>query len=230
VLLKLGGYGLLRIIPATLSERVAYSSWLINLGLFGALCASLICMRQTDLKSLIAYSSVAHIGLVILGLFLNTHTRWFGCFVIMIAHGLCSSGLFCLVGVLYYRLRSRRIVLIRGSVSTIPLLTMWWFIFGAANIAAPPTPNLAGEILIFIRCIGSNLFIAVLVGVTSFLAAGYNLYLFSGTQHGNKQLEVNRASEASLREHMIILLHGLPLLLGLVLLMNVYYQCSLRKT
>jgi NADH-ubiquinone oxidoreductase chain 4 len=223
VLLKLGGYGLLRIIPATLHERVSYSSWFINVGLFGALCASFICMRQNDLKSLIAYSSVAHIGLVILGLFLNTITRWYGCLVIIIAHGLCSSGLFCLVGILYYRLRSRRIVLIRGCISRIPLITLWWFMFGAANIAAPPTPNLAGEILIFIRCMRTNLLVATLVGLTSFLAAGYNLYLFSRTQHGNKQLEANRTSEARLREHLIMYLHGTPLFLGLLLLITSYY-------
>jgi len=223
VLLKLGGYGLLRVLPITLFERVGYSSWFINIGLFGALCASFICIRQTDLKSLIAYSSVAHIGLVILGLFLNTMTRWYGCLVIIIAHGLCSSGLFCLVGILYYRFRTRRIVLIRGCISRMPLLTLWWFLFGAANIAAPPTPNLAGEILIFIRCVRRNLLVAALVGVTSFLAAGYNLYLFSRTQHGNKHLEINRASEARLREHFIIYLHGAPLLLGLLLLLTLYY-------
>jgi NADH-ubiquinone oxidoreductase chain 4 len=230
VLLKLGGYGLLRVIPLTLLRRVQFSSWFVNVGLFGALCASFICMRQTDLKSLIAYSSVAHIGLVILGLFLNTITSWYGCLVIILAHGLCSSGLFCLVGILYYRLRSRRIVMIRGCISTIPLLTIWWFLFGAANIAAPPTPNLAGEILIFMACIRRNLLAAVLVGFTSFLAAGYNLYLFSRTQHGNKQLEVNRASEARFREHLVIYLHGAPLLLALLLLLNLFYWCSLNKT
>jgi NADH-ubiquinone oxidoreductase chain 4 len=223
VLLKLGGYGLLRVIPLTLYERVGFSSWFINIGLFGALCAAFICIRQTDLKSLIAYSSVAHIGLVIVGLFLNTATRWFGCLVIMMAHGLCSSGLFCLVGTLYYRLRRRSMVLIRGCISTMPLITLWWFLFGAANMAAPPTPNLAGEILIFISCIARNLLVAVLVGVTSFLAAGYNLYLFSRTQHGNKQSELNSASETRVREHFVMYLHGAPLLLRLLLLLRTYY-------
>ena len=229
VLLKLGGYGLLRILPLTLQERIIFSSWFINIGVFGALCASFICMRQTDLKSLIAYSSVAHIGLVIVGLFLNTMTRWFGCLVIIVAHGLCSSGLFCLVGVIYYRLRRRSIVLIRGCISSMPLMTLWWFIFGAANMAAPPTPNLAGEILIFISCMARNLLLALLVGITSFLAAGYNLYLFARTQHGNKQLEANRASETRVREHVVIYLHGAPLLLRLLLLLRLYYQCSLKQ-
>lgn len=223
VLLKLGGYGLLRVIPLTLYERVGFSSWFINIGLFGALCAAFICIRQTDLKSLIAYSSVAHMGLVIVGLFLNTATRWFGCLVIMMAHGLCSSGLFCLVGTLYYRLRRRSMVLIRGCISTMPLITLWWFLFGAANMAAPPTPNLAGEILIFISCIARNLLVAVLVGVTSFLAAGYNLYLFSRTQHGNKQSELNSVSETRVREHFVMYLHGAPLLLRLLLLLRTYY-------
>lgn len=162
-------------------------------------------------------------GLVIVGLFLNTATRWFGCLVIMMAHGLCSSGLFCLVGTLYYRLRRRSMVLIRGCISTMPLITLWWFLFGAANMAAPPTPNLAGEILIFISCIARNLLVAVLVGVTSFLAAGYNLYLFSRTQHGNKQSELNSVSETRVREHFVMYLHGAPLLLRLLLLLRTYY-------
>nr|YP_009478722.1 NADH dehydrogenase subunit 4 [Diaphanosoma dubium]AVP74682.1 NADH dehydrogenase subunit 4 [Diaphanosoma dubium] len=221
VLLKLGGYGILRSIPVIFSDSVKYSNWLITLGLFGAISASFICIRQTDLKSLIAYSSVAHMGLVIVGLFLNKWTAWFGCVIIMIAHGLCSSALFCLVGMLYYRMGTRSMILIRSGITVMPLLSMWWFLFGAANMAAPPTPNLAGEIMIFMSSMSSSLLTALIVGVASFLAGAYNLYLFSTTQHGNKQLEMNSMSEPSTREHVTLTLHILPLLLSLFM-MNVY--------
>lgn len=89
-------------------------------------------------------------------------------------------------------------------------------------MAAPPTPNLAGEILIFIARIKTRLSIAILVGVASFMAGAYNLYLFSRTQHGRKLVEVNRSSEARLRENLTMLLHIAPLLISLILLLNLY--------
>lgn len=88
-------------------------------------------------------------------------------------------------------------------------------------MAAPPTPNLAGEIIIFISRIRSRLLTALIVGVASFLAGAYNLYLFSTTQHGNKQLEINSISEPRTREHVTLTLHILPLLLRLFII-NVY--------
>lgn len=222
VLLKLGGYGLLRTVPLFLGVSSQVSRWLICVGLFGAACASLICIRQTDLKSLIAYSSVAHIGLVIVGVFLLNWTRWMGCIIILIAHGLCSSGLFYLVGILYYRLGSRRLLLVRGCLSSIPLITLWWFLLVAANIAAPPTPNLAGEILIFMARIRRRVIVVLVVGFSSFMGAAYNLFLFSSTQHGTWAVGINSCSETSLREHFTLFFHMLPLLISLFLLVEYY--------
>nr|YP_010230030.1 NADH dehydrogenase subunit 4 [Diaphanosoma excisum]QST19912.1 NADH dehydrogenase subunit 4 [Diaphanosoma excisum] len=222
ILLKLGGYGLIRMIPLVMESSWSASSWLINLGLFGAISASFICIRQTDLKSLIAYSSVAHMGLVIVGLFLLNWTAWFGCIIIMVAHGLCSSGLFYLVGVLYYRLGSRSMLLIRGCISSMPLMTLWWFLFAAANMAAPPTPNLAGEILIFMSSLGSGMLVALIVGLASFMGAAYNLFLFSATQHGNRLIEINSGAETSFREHSTLAFHFIPLIFSLWGLLGAY--------
>lgn len=137
------------------------------------------------------------------------------------AHGLCSSGLFALVGLVYSRINTRRIFLMRRRVATAPLLALWWFLFSISNIAAPPTPNLAGEILIFLARVKRTLLIAILVGVISFIAAAYNLYLFSTTQHGSIAYEVNRREEARYCEHLLLSLHFVPLLLALVPLINI---------
>lgn len=87
-------------------------------------------------------------------------------------------------------------------------------------MAAPPTPNLAGEILIFLASMNWLFLTAVILGISSFLAAGYNLYLFSGTQHGNVIQEVNSVSDGEYREHLLFFLHLFPLLLSLVVLIN----------
>lgn len=227
LLLKLGGYGLIRILPFLFGSLSFYSHWIIGLRLYGGFIASLICLRQRDAKSLVAYSSVAHMAFVILGLFMVNRTRWLGVIVIIVAHGLCSSGLFALVGRVYNRLGSRRILLIRGSIVVSPLLSLWWFLFSISNIAAPPTPNLAGEILIFLASINWLWLVALILGVVSFLAAGYNLYLYSRTQHGNLINETHSISDGEYREHLLFFLHLFPLILSLVVLINLLCCYSL---
>lgn len=124
ILLKLGGYGLLRIFSTFFYDLVEFKSSLVSISLVGGVLASLICIRQTDAKSLVAYSSVAHIALVIVGLRLDNFYGVAGALIIIVAHGLCSSGIFSLVGIVYNRLRSRRILLIRSSLRIAPILAL----------------------------------------------------------------------------------------------------------
>ena len=95
------------------------------LSAFGAVLGSFICLRQTDVKSLVAYSSVAHMALVLLGLSLNSYLGLAGAIVIIVAHGLCSSGLFRLVGIVYERLSSRSLMVLRRGLRMAPLLSLW---------------------------------------------------------------------------------------------------------
>lgn len=227
VLLKLGGYGLYRISLFIENDFNLYSSWLIGLAIVGGIISSLICVRQTDCKSLVAYSSVAHIALVLIGLFLNSFVAIIGAIVIMIAHGLCSSGLFALVGITYERLRTRRILLLRRSLTVAPILALWWFIFSISNMAAPPTPNLLGEIMIFISRLGWIGGVSFFVGIISFLGAAYNLFLFSSTQHGNENTVISGLGDRSLRENLVLFFHLSPLLLILPLLRNLICGYSL---
>lgn len=122
VLLKLGGYGIIRIIPLLdpLSSQLAYP--FIALALWGVIITGAICLRQTDLKALIAYSSVSHIGLVAGGILIQTPWGFTGALVLIIAHGLASSALFCLANTNYERTHSRTIVLARGVQTLLPLI------------------------------------------------------------------------------------------------------------
>ena len=219
ILLKLGGYGLMRILPVINLNEILRRV-IIRVALLGGVASSLICLTQTDLKSLIAYSSVAHIALVIVGIFVFNKRGWDGALIIIAAHGLCSSAIFFLTGVTYTRTRTRSLVLVRGLISITPLITLWWFIFSIANIAAPPSPNLGGEILIFIRSMKWETLSAYLTGLISFLRGGYRLYLFSARQHGSKSWRLNRGYDCSIREHSILFAHIWSLLFSLILLFN----------
>jgi NADH-ubiquinone oxidoreductase chain 4 len=112
-----------------------------------------MCLRQTDLKALVAYSSVAHIGLVLGGLITINYWGICGAFTLMIGHGLCSSGLFCLTNIAYERLGSRSLLVNRGLLNFIPSLALWWFLLSACNIAAPPSLNLLGEVRLINRMV-----------------------------------------------------------------------------
>ena len=207
VLLKLGGYGLLRIFEWSINNIVQLNEFFLLIRLTGGILACFICLRQTDRKSLVAYSSVTHIALVLVGLSNMTTLGWGGAIIIIVAHGLCSSGLFILVGLTYNRTNTRRILLIRGILMAAPTFTLWWFLFRIFNIGAPPSINLLGEILIFIRSITVIKFLTLIVGLISFLSAGYSLYLFSATQHGKIRNVTNFYRDLEVKEHLISHLH-----------------------
>lgn len=124
-MLKLGGYGLLRIIVIFIKLNMKINYIIITLRLFGGVLVSLICLRQSDIKSLIAYSSVAHIGLVLRSILSLNYWGFVGGLVIIIAHGLCSSGLFCLANISYERTQSRRFYLNKGMINILPSLSLW---------------------------------------------------------------------------------------------------------
>lgn len=115
---------------------------------------SLVCLRQRDIKSLVAYSSVVHIGGCIIGLFICSLSGFKGCVYIMIAHGLCSSGLFFIVNSIYERSLSRSLFISKGLLNILPRFRLGMFLLLRANIAAPPTINLVGELSLIICIVG----------------------------------------------------------------------------
>lgn len=211
VLLKLGGYGLLRIFVILQKIGMIYNYIFISISLIGGVLVSFICLCQRDLKALIAYSSVAHMGIVLGGLITLTIWGLNGAYTLMIAHGLCSSGLFCLVNISYERLGRRRIFINKGLLNFIPRLSLWWFLLCSRNIAAPPTLNLLGEISLLNRIIIWSWLTIIRVSILSFFRAAYTLYLFSYSQHGKRYLGINFFSFGFNREYLLLILHWLPL-------------------
>lgn len=150
VVLKLGGYGLIRFIGVIqLSLRRGCYLILLLINLLGGIYAGLVCIRQVDLKCLVAYSSVAHIRLVLLGVLRNTVIGVIGGIIIIVGHGLCSSGLFRYVNSIYKMRRSRLLTMNKGGLLVYPGISFICFLLRSSNIAAPPRLNLFGEILVF---------------------------------------------------------------------------------
>nr|BAK42403.1 NADH dehydrogenase subunit 4 [Hara jerdoni] len=213
VLLKLGGYGMMRmmVVLDPLSKDLAYP--IIALALWGIIMTGSICLRQTDLKSLIAYSSVSHMGLVAGGILIQTPWGFTGALVLMIAHGLVSSALFCLANTTYERTHSRTMILARGMQIIFPLTATWWFISNLANLALPPLPNLMGELMIITAMFNWSPWTLTMTGVGTLITAAYSLYLFLMTQRGPVPQHITNLQPPHTREHLLMTLHLLPMLL-----------------
>nr|YP_010725900.1 NADH dehydrogenase subunit 4 [Davidius fruhstorferi]WDY83502.1 NADH dehydrogenase subunit 4 [Davidius fruhstorferi] len=211
VLLKLGGYGLLRIFGIFFYMGVVMNFIWISISLVGGVLVSLICLRQVDLKSLIAYSSVAHMGVVLGGLMTLSYWGLNGAFTLMIAHGLCSSGMFCLANISYERLGSRSLLVNKGLMNFMPSMCLWWFLLSSANMAAPPTLNLLGEISLINSLVGWSWVSMLMLCLLSFFSASYTLYLYSYSQHGKIFSSVYSCSAGYLREYLLLFLHWIPL-------------------
>nr|BAJ54450.1 NADH dehydrogenase subunit 4 [Hyperopisus bebe] len=213
VLLKLGGYGMMRmmIMLTPLTKELAYP--FIILALWGIIMTGSICLRQTDLKSLIAYSSVSHMGLVAGGILIQTPWGFTGAIILMIAHGLVSSALFCLANTNYERTHSRTLLLARGLQMILPLMTAWWFIANLANLALPPLPNLMGELMIITSMFNWSYWTIILTGLGTLITAAYSLYMFLMTQRGPTPAHTITLQPSHTREHLLMALHLIPVLL-----------------
>nr|UFR82989.1 NADH dehydrogenase subunit 4 [Xylotrupes beckeri intermedius] len=211
VMLKLGGYGLMRFMLIFLSVGMKMNFIFIIISLVGGIFVSLICLRQIDIKALIAYSSVSHMGLVLGGIMTLNYWGMSGALVMMIAHGLCSSGLFCLANILYERTHSRSFFLNKGLINLMPILSLWWFLFSCCNMAAPPSLNLLGEIMLINSLISWSSWTMLFIMFLSFFSAVYSLYMYSYTQHGKFYMGLYSFSSDSIREYLLLLLHWLPL-------------------
>nr|UFZ13185.1 NADH dehydrogenase subunit 4 [Neochauliodes rotundatus] len=211
ILLKLGGYGLLRVILLISHISLVLSIVWIIISLFGGFIVSMICLRQVDLKSLIAYSSVAHMGIVLAGLMTLSAWGWSGSYSMMIAHGLCSSGLFCLANISYERMGSRSLFINKGLLNLMPSLCLWWFLLVSSNMAAPPSLNLLGEISLINSIMGWSIDLMYLLMLISFFSAVYSLYLYSYSQHGKFYAGIYSSFNGYSREFLLLFLHWFPL-------------------
>nr|AMH85482.1 NADH dehydrogenase subunit 4 [Eudasyphora canadiana] len=211
IMLKLGGYGLLRVFPFLQLLGLKFNFIWISISLVGGVLVSLTCLCQTDLKALIAYSSVAHMGIVLAGLMTMTYMGLCGSYTLMIAHGLCSSGLFCLANISYERLGSRSLLINKGLLNFMPSMALWWFLLSSANMAAPPTLNLLGEISLINSIVSWSWVTMLMLSLLSFFSAAYTLYLYAYSQHGKVFSGAYSFSGGKIREYLLLFLHWFPL-------------------
>jgi NADH-ubiquinone oxidoreductase chain 4 len=221
VLLKLGGYGLFRVLQILYLKSFLYSSLLYRIGLLGIFFVGLMCFRLNDFKALVAYSSVAHMAIVICGIFSFYIWGFMGSLIIIIRHGLASSGLFCIVNIYYERLGRRSFYFNKGLILILPTLSLIIFMLRAANMAAPPTVNLISEIFLMVGILGYDRAVILLFPIGSFLGAVFTLFMFSYSQHGKIYYTSYSFSSSDLRELHSLSIHIIPV--NLLILKGDYY-------
>jgi len=218
LLLKLGGYGFLRFsLTFLLEASETFRPYVVSLALAGVIYGSLSTLRQIDLKRIIAYSSVSHMNLVVLGLFSLSARGVDGAIYLMVAHGVVSAALFFCVGVIYDRAHSRLLRYYGGLVSVMPLFTSAFFIFNLANMSFPGTPNFLGELLLFLGISEYSVLVLFLSTPGIVLAAAFSVFLFARVCDGTlKTKYIAEFSDMNRRElAIVIILTGMTLLLGL---------------
>nr|YP_009058599.1 NADH dehydrogenase subunit 4 [Euploea midamus]AIM46767.1 NADH dehydrogenase subunit 4 [Euploea midamus] len=211
IMLKLGGYGLMRVMIILQKIGLKMNFIIVVISLIGGLFISLKCFCQVDMKSLIAYSSVAHMSLVIGGIMTMNYWGFLGAYIMMMGHGLCSSGMFCLSNINYERLISRSLFLNKGLMNFMPSMSLWWFLLLSSNMAAPPSLNLMGEISLINSLVSWSWLTMMTLIFISFFSAGYSLYLYSYVQHGKYSLGLYSFYSGVSREYLMLILHWLPL-------------------
>lgn len=227
VILKLGRYGLLRFL---LIFKIIFNFiklYLFIINLFGIVILRLICLFQFDIKLIIALSSVVHIGIVSLGLIVGKKIRILGRLLIIISHGLVSSGLFYLVNIIYIQTRTRIIFINKGIINLMPSITIIWFLICIYNSGAPVSLNIVSEILLLIRLISWCKYLFIFILIYCLFSFAYSIYLFRFIQYGNIFYFKINLINRKLINYLTLILHLLPL--NLLIFKLIIYLNSLIK-
>jgi NADH-quinone oxidoreductase subunit M len=179
ITLKIGAYGFVRFILPILPDASRYlSGFIITLSLIAVIYIGFVALVQADMKKLIAYSSISHMGFVTLGFFLFSPIGMAGGLAQMLSHGFVSAAMFLCVGVMYDRVHSRQIADYGGVVNTMPKFAAFMMLFAMANAGLPATSGFVGEFMVILAAVGVNFWLAVLAATTLVLGAAYTLWMY----------------------------------------------------
>ena len=219
VLLKMGGYGFLRFSVPMLPEATAFFTPLVfALSVVAVIYTSLVALAQEDMKKLIAYSSVAHMGFVTIGIFAVNQQGIEGAMIQMLSHGVVSAALFLVVGVVYDRMHTRLISKYDGLIARMPAYAVVFMVFMLASVGLPGTSGFIGEFLVLIGVFQVNTWVALLAASGMVLGAAYMLYLYRRVVFGVMTLEnLKRIADLSWRERVVF-----APLVAVVLWMGIY--------
>ena len=206
VLLKMGGYGFIRFSLPMFPEASAHFAPLIfALSMVAVVYTSLVALVQTDMKKLIAYSSVAHMGIVTVGLFAFNRQGLEGSMMVMLAHGLVAGALFLCVGVIYDRLHTREIARYGGLAINMPRYALFFMVFTMASVGLPASANFVGEFLSLVGVYQQSSWVALVCTTGIILGAAYMLYLYARVVFGvQKNADAAAMPDLSLREVLLL--------------------------
>ena len=231
ITLKIGGYGFLRfILPIVPDAARELSGVMVALSLIAIVYIGLVALVQKDMKKLVAYSSISHMGFVTLGCFLfasGTLNTWAveGAITQMISHGFVSAAMFFCIGVMYDRVHSRNIADYGGVVTKMPIFAAFFMLFSMANAGLPGTSGFAGEFMVIIGAVQTNFVAAIFAALTLIIGAGYTLWMYKRVVFGEvTSSHVAEMDDVSSREFII-----LAVLAVAVIVMGVYPQLFVAK-
>nr|YP_009735161.1 NADH dehydrogenase subunit 4 [Acropyga pallida]QBG38650.1 NADH dehydrogenase subunit 4 [Acropyga pallida] len=215
ILLKLGGFGLLRFMKMFIMVSVKFNYMIFSVSIIGSLLLSLVCLIQIDMKKLVAYSSVVHMNILLCSLLTMMKLGAVSAYILMISHGLCSSGLFFMVNLYYERSLSRLMFFNKGMMNLFSLLSFWWFILCVANFSFPFSMNFFSEIFMIMVIISWDIILMIFMMMICFFSSAYSLYLYSYIQQGFLYYE-NKFYMINLKDFMVLFIHVSPLILFIV--------------
>lgn len=186
ILLKLGGYGIFRLIITFSYGLEGFGLLAVSLSVFGSLYAAIICACQSDVKKLVAYSSVSHIAFPIIGLFRCTEVGVSSAFIILVSHGFISSGLFVLCGISSELTATRNLRLIRGVCRAVPVLSFLWLVFIISNLGVPPCPSFIREVLTVVAARSMGPYVFVILAIYLVVSGVYRFRLYCQLTHGGQ--------------------------------------------
>nr|YP_010478406.1 NADH dehydrogenase subunit 4 [Nesophrosyne maritima]UVI59850.1 NADH dehydrogenase subunit 4 [Nesophrosyne maritima] len=218
LMLSVGGYGLIRVMMIYEYLFIKYSYIWFTFSIVGSFLVGLICLVQGDMKSLIAYSSISHMGMVIMGM--TTMSMWglLGSYLLMLGHGFCSSGLFYVANMVYKRTSSRSFYLNKGLMGYVPSVALFWFMLCAFNMSCPPSMNFISEVMILISIVSfwsCSFYWFVFI---SFVCACFSYYLYSYSFHGVYH-NLYSFSMINVMEYLCVSIHLVPLIFAPIFIM-----------
>nr|WIL06643.1 NADH dehydrogenase subunit 4 [Megathrips lativentris] len=210
ILLKLGGYGIMRMMNIMYENMYKMCSFFISFSIWGGLLIGFSCLNQMDLKMIVAFSSISHMSLLIGGIFSGFNLGLYGSFIMMISHGITSSGLFYLVNTFYERTKSRSLMKNKGMINISPNLSMCSFLIISASMGTPPSINLLSEIFLFYSIMYWFSFFFLAMFMMLLVSVCYSMFMYLYSQQGKLYSGIFFFKKISLMEYFIILIHWIP--------------------
>ena len=219
IMLKLGGYSFIRFaMPIAPDASLFLKPFMISLSLIAIVYIAFVALIQKDMKKLIAYSSISHMGFVTLGLFLMSPLAVEGAYIQMISHGFISAAMFICVGILYDQTHSREIKNYGGVINKMPIFTAFAVFFAMANAGLPGTSGFVGEFMVILGAMKENFWIAFIAATTLILGAAYSLWLIKRVFYGDiGNAKVGNLSDIKSKDFIV-----LGTLASLILFVGVY--------